>query len=65
MLLVFEAKETDLNLSWSEIPDAFSHGVAKFQLDYIEERSGSVVECLTRNQRVACSSLTEGTALYL
>ena len=63
MLLVFVAKETGLNLSWSEIPDAFSHGVAKFQLDYIEERGGSVVDCLTQNQRVACSSLTKGDAL--
>ena len=27
------------------------------------ERSGSVVECLTRDREVACSSLTGGTAL--
>ena len=29
----------------------------------IRERSGSVVECLSRDQRIAVSSLTGGTAL--
>ena len=33
-------------------------------IQYMRERSGSVVECLTRDRRVAGSSLTGVTALW-
>ena len=34
------------------------------RIHYLRERSGSVVECLTRDRRVAGSSLTGVTALW-
>ena len=39
-------------------------GLENQKLDLYRERSGSVVECLTRDRRVAGSSLTGVTALW-
>ena len=44
--------------------DSESHRVARAKQASCRERSGSVVECLTRDRRVAGSSLTGVTALW-
>ena len=56
---MLSGKQSDLDLMSTDVFTRFSQLI----LD-LRERSGSMVECLTRDRRVAGSSLTGVTALW-